>query len=60
MEDRIALALSGDEELLAAARAYEDYVRGETLARSLSFEADGSASSATIDGLELRIALARA
>ena len=60
VEDRIALALSGDEELLAAARAYEDYVRGETLARSLSFEADGSATSATIDGLELRIALARA
>ena len=60
VEDRIALALSGDEELLAAARHYEDYVRGETLARSLSFEADGSASSATIDGLELRIALARA
>ena len=60
VEDRIALALSGDEELLAAARAYEDYVRGETLARSLSFEADGSASSATIDGLELRIALTRA
>jgi isoleucyl-tRNA synthetase len=60
VEDRIALALGGDEELLAAARAYEDYVRGETLARSLSFEADGSASSATIDGLELRIALARA
>ncbi len=36
VEDRIALALGGDEELLAAARAYEDYVRGETLARSLS------------------------
>ena len=41
VEDRIALALSGDEELLAAARAYEDYVRGETLARSMSLEADG-------------------
>ena len=45
VEDRIALALGGDEELLAAARAHEDYVRGETLARSRSFEADGSATS---------------
>ena len=60
VEDRIALALGGHEELLAAARAYEDYVRGETLARTLSFEADGSASSATIDGLELRIGVERA
>ena len=59
VEDRIALALGGDEELLAAARAYEDYVRGETLARSLSFEADGSASSATIDGQLRRSAASR-
>ena len=43
-----------------AARAHEAYVRGETLARSLSYEADGSAASATIDGRELRIAVARA
>jgi isoleucyl-tRNA synthetase len=80
VEDRIELALDGDDELLDAARAYEEYVRGETLARSLSFEVDsrmtrrppdaasldgeraGSslASTATIDGLELRIAVARA
>jgi isoleucyl-tRNA synthetase len=60
VQDRIELALGGDAELLEAARAYEDYVRGETLARSLSFELDGSASSATIEGRELRIAVARA
>jgi isoleucyl-tRNA synthetase len=60
VEDWIELALGGDAELLEAARAYEDYVRGETLARSLSFELDGSASSATIEGRELRIAVARA
>jgi isoleucyl-tRNA synthetase len=59
VEDRIVLALGGDAELLSAARAYEDYVRGETLARSLSYEADGDASSAQIDGLELRIAVER-
>jgi isoleucyl-tRNA synthetase len=60
VEDRIELALGGDDELLEAARAYEDYVRGETLARSLSFDADGDASSAVIEGRELRIAVARA
>ena len=32
VEDRIALALGGDDELLAAAREHEDYVAGETLA----------------------------
>ena len=32
VEDRIALALGGDEELLAAARDHEDYVARETLA----------------------------
>ena len=37
--DRIALALGGDEELLAAARAHEDYVAGETLATSVGYEA---------------------
>ena len=35
VEDRIALTLGGDEELLAAARAHEDYVAGETLATSV-------------------------
>jgi isoleucyl-tRNA synthetase len=60
VEDRIALALGGDDELLAAARAHEDYLRGETLARTLSYDSDGSGSSATIEGLELRIAVERA
>ena len=35
--DRIALQLGGDEELLAAARAHEDYVTGETLATSVAY-----------------------
>ena len=34
VEDRIALALGGDAGLLEAARALEDYVTRETLARS--------------------------
>jgi len=33
-------------------------VRGETLARALSYDADGSGARATIDGRELLIALA--
>src|SRR5206468_6600413 len=32
VEDRISLTLGGDDELLAAVRAHEDYVTGETLA----------------------------
>jgi isoleucyl-tRNA synthetase len=59
VEDRIALTLGGDEELLEAARAHEDYVTGETLATVLTY--DGSAGQpATIDGRELRIAVQRA
>src|SRR4051794_3394209 len=62
VEDRIELHLGGDDELLAAASEHEDYIRGETLARSVAF-ADGAgdaASAATIEGRELRIGLARA
>ena len=36
VEDRIALRLGGDGELLDAARAHEDYVARETLATSLT------------------------
>jgi isoleucyl-tRNA synthetase len=59
VEDRIALRLGGDAEVLAAARAYESYVRGETLAEQLTFDGDGNAAAATIDGLDLLIGLAR-
>ncbi|MBA2638099.1 MAG: isoleucine--tRNA ligase, partial [Solirubrobacterales bacterium] len=38
VEDRIALTLGGDPELLAAARAHEPYVSGETLAVELGFD----------------------
>ncbi|MDX6672338.1 MAG: isoleucyl-tRNA synthetase [Solirubrobacteraceae bacterium] len=60
VEDRIDLILGGDEELLAAARAHEDYVAGETLATSLSFDGAGAGEPATIEGRELRIAVAKA
>ena len=61
VEDRIALTLGGDEELLAAARAHEPYLKGETLATHLEYAgANGAGQHATIEGRELRIAVARA
>src|SRR3954467_6464952 len=61
VEERIALTLDGDAELLAAARAHEPYVTGETLATRVEYaDGDGAGEQATIDGRELRIALARA
>ena len=44
VEDRISLALGGDDDLLAAVRAHEDYVTGETLATSLDL-GDGASAA---------------
>jgi isoleucyl-tRNA synthetase len=65
VEDRIALTLGGDRELLAAARAHEPYVAGETLAVEVAFDGEGDrardgAQAAVIRGRELRIAVERA
>ena len=58
VEDRIALSLGGDGELLDAARAHEGYVARETLATSVSY--DGAVGEAAeIDGRELRISVER-
>ena len=60
VEDRIALRLGGDEELLAATRAHEDYVAGETLATSVTYDgADADAARAEIEGRSLLIAVNR-
>ncbi len=56
--DRIELGLGGDEELLAAARSYEDYLAGEVLATAVAYDA-GEGAVATIDGRQLTIALDR-
>jgi isoleucyl-tRNA synthetase len=56
VEDRISLSLGGDPELLEAVRAHSDYVTGETLATSMSF--DGGGEPVVVDGRELRIGLA--
>ncbi|HEV2814481.1 MAG TPA: isoleucine--tRNA ligase [Solirubrobacteraceae bacterium] len=60
VEDRIALTLGGDDVLLEAARAHESYVTGETLAVQVAYDGDGTGEPASIEGRELRIALARA
>jgi isoleucyl-tRNA synthetase len=60
VEDRIALTLAGDAELLDAARAHEPYVAGETLATRVDYADNGAGEAATIEGRELRIAVARA
>ena len=56
--DRIDLALGGDEDLLAAARAHQAYLAGEVLATSVAYDADDG-TSAKIDGRELTIAVRR-
>jgi isoleucyl-tRNA synthetase len=58
ISDRIALALGGDEELLAAAREHEPYIASEVLATSVSYDA-GEGAEARIDGRSLRIAVNR-
>jgi hypothetical protein len=52
------LALGGDEQLVDAARAYEDYVAGETLAMSVAHDlAEGE--PAIIEGHPLRISVTK-
>ena len=57
VEDRIVLALGGDDELLAAAREHEAYLAQETLALRVSYDAPDDAPEATIDGRPLRISV---
>jgi isoleucyl-tRNA synthetase len=60
VEDRIELTLGGDAELLEAARAYEGYVAGETLARAVTYDGTGAdEAAATIEGRPLNIAVTR-
>ena len=58
VSDRIELSLGGDDELLGAARAHEDYISGETLATSVSY--DGAGEKTTVEGRELLISVSRA
>ena len=58
--DRIVLTLDGDDELVAAARAYEAYVSGETLATRISYESLDGAEPVMIDDRPLKIGVALA
>jgi isoleucyl-tRNA synthetase len=59
VEDRIALRLGGDPDLLAAVRAHEAYVAGETLAVALDHDGAEGGVAAEVEGRELRIAVER-
>jgi isoleucyl-tRNA synthetase len=60
VSDRIVLTLDGDDDLLGAARAFEDYISGETLAVQVEYEPLDAVMPALIDGRELRVAVALA
>jgi len=57
--DRISLALDGDAALLDAARRHEDYIAGEVLATTVSYEVDGAVAKTQIEGRTLGIGVAR-
>jgi isoleucyl-tRNA synthetase len=59
VEDRIALTLGGDDALLEAARAHEDYVTSETLAVELTYDGAGVATRTEVEGLELVVGVER-
>ncbi|HEX5622562.1 MAG TPA: isoleucine--tRNA ligase [Solirubrobacteraceae bacterium] len=58
--DRIELTLGGDDELLDAARAFEQYLAGETLAVAVTYDGASGGEPATVKGRRLQIAVRRA
>jgi isoleucyl-tRNA synthetase len=58
--DRIVLTLDGDDRLLDAARAHQGYIAGETLAVEVAYESLDGVEPVTVDGRELRVAVALA
>jgi isoleucyl-tRNA synthetase len=58
--DRIALTLAGDQDLISAAQAHQDYLAKEVLATSVSYDSSANGSTAKIDGRELSIDVSRA
>ena len=58
VSDRIILTLDGDEDLLGAARAFEDYIARETLAVQVKYESLDGIVPLVIDGRELRVGVA--
>ncbi len=60
VSDRILLTLDGDPGLLDAARTYEAYLAGETLAVAVAYENLDGAEPVTVDGRPLKIGVALA
>jgi isoleucyl-tRNA synthetase len=58
--DRIDLTLAGDPNLLEAAQAHQDYLAGEDLATSVSYDDESNGAAAKIDGRDLSIGVTRA
>jgi isoleucyl-tRNA synthetase len=61
VEDRIELTLGGDPDLLAAARAHEEYIGGEVLAVRVVYAegAQNDDEATTVDGRRLEIRVQR-
>jgi isoleucyl-tRNA synthetase len=61
VSDRIALVLGGAPELVSVAQEFQSLVADEVLATSVTFNgAEDAAFTATVDGHELRVGVARA
>jgi isoleucyl-tRNA synthetase len=61
VSDRIALTLGGAPELVSVAQEFQGLVADEVLATTVAFNgADDAAFTATVDGHELRVGVARA
>jgi isoleucyl-tRNA synthetase len=60
VSDRIVLTLDGDDALISAARQYQRYIAGETLATEVGYESLDGAAPVTIDGRPLKIGVALA
>jgi isoleucyl-tRNA synthetase len=58
--DRISLTLAGDQDLIKAAQAHQDYLANEVLATSISYNGIPDGAMAKIDGRELKIGVSRA
>jgi isoleucyl-tRNA synthetase len=56
--DRIDLTLTGDQDLIEAAQAHQDYLTTEVLATTVSYDGNNGAA-AEIDGRDLKIGVSR-
>ncbi len=60
ISDRIVLTLDGDEPLLDATRVHQDFIAAEVLALEVRYAPLVDVAPTPVDGLSLRVAVARA